>query len=287
MQIRDLLQQGLSVSEVARRVGCDRKSVRCAMRRDCAPLPRQRRGRVRRDGKLDPFKEYVQARMGKGVFNAAVLLDEIRGRGYSGGITVLRRYVQPYRPRFLAQPVVSFETEPGKQGQADFVDIPLRLPGGSRHLLRLFNYTLGYSRFADMLLMPDEGRGSWFRGLDHAFRATGGVPHEVLTDRARPLVIGKDENGQPVFAPQYLAFAQHYGFVPKVARKAQTKGKCERQGGYVQDNFLQRIRGSITAPVESDMPGRSDTGLRTSPRYACTARRTHARSTASARTRPH
>lgn len=250
MEIGDLLEQGLSISDVARRLGCDRKTVRRAMRRNYAPLPRRRRGGVKRDVKLDPFKEYVQARMDQGVFNATVLLDEIHGRGYAGGITVLRRYVQPFRPRFLAQPVVRFETEPGRQGQADFVDIPLLLPDGSRLLLRLFNYTLGYSRYADMLFMPDEGRVSWFRALDHAFRATGGVPYELLTDRASPLVIGKDENGQPIFAPEYLAFAQHYGFVPKVARKAQTKGKCERQGGYVQDNFLQRIRGTITAPVD-------------------------------------
>jgi transposase len=252
MEIRDLLEQGLSTSEIARRLGCDRKTVRRAIRRNCAPLSRRRRGGVKRDVKLDPFKDYLRARMDQGVFNSVVLIDEIRGRGYTGGITVLRRYVGPYRPRLFAQPVVRFETEPGRQGQADFVDIPLLLPDRNRRLLRLFNYTLGYSRFAAMLFMPDEGRISWFRGLDHAFRATGGVPHELLTDRASPLVIGKDENGEPIFAPEYLAFAEHYGFVPKVARKAQTKGKCERQGGYVQDNFLQRIRGTITAPVDPD-----------------------------------
>lgn len=254
MEIRDLLDQGLSLSEIARRVGRDRKTVRAAMRRDCTALPRRRRGGVRRDVKLEPFKDYLEERMAKGVFHCGVLMDELRARGYTGGMTVLRRYVHPKRPRRIAaRPVVRFETAPGRQGQADFVDIPALLPDGTRQVLRLFNYTLGFSRYADMHFMPDEGRTSWLRALDHAFRSTGGVPHEVLTDRASALVIGSDDNGRPVFAPEYLAFAQHYGFVPKVAREAQTKGKVERQGGYVQDNLLPRMDGVITAPID---PGR-------------------------------
>jgi len=251
IKIRDLAAQGLSISEIARQVGHDRKTVRAAIERGFEPPPRRRRGGTVRDAKLEPFKEYLRARMAEGVFNCAVLLDELRTRGYTGGMTVLRRYVRPFRPRrALAQPVVRFETEPGEQAQADFVDIPLVLPNGATKLLRLFNYTLGYSRYAEMRFMPDESRLSWFRALDHAFRATGGVPRMLLTDRASPLVQGADENGHPVFAPEYLAFAAHYGFIPKVARKAQTKGKVERQGGYVQENFLPRIRGLLTAPVD-------------------------------------
>lgn len=225
MEIRELVERGLSVSEVARQVRHDRKTVRSCIRRAFTALARKRRGGVRRDAKLESFKAYLDTRMGEGVFNCAVLMEELRGRGYAGGMTVLRRYVRSRRPRrVLARPVVRFETVPGKQAQADFVDIPLVLPDLSRQMLRLFNYTLGYSRTADMQFMPDESRVSWLRGLDHAFRTTGGVPNEVLTDRASALVIGADENGQPVFAPEYLAFAQHYGFVPKVAREAQTKG---------------------------------------------------------------
>ena len=258
MEIRDLMSQGLSVSEIARRVGRDRKTVRAAIRRDCTALPRQRRGGVKRDAKLEPFQDYLEGRLAKGVFNCSVLMDELRGRGYTGGMTVLRRYVHPRRPRRVAaRPIVRFETSPGRQAQADFVDIPALLPDGSRQILRLFNYTLGFSRFADMHFMPDEGRTSWLRALDHAFRATGGVPREVLTDRASPLVIGSDDHGRSVFAPEYLAFAHHYGFVPKVAREAQTKGKVERQGGYVQDNLLPRIDGLITAPIDLDQLNRS------------------------------
>lgn len=251
LEIRDLLDEGLSVSEIARRVGRDRKTVRAAIQRECTALPRRRRGGVKRDVKLEPFKDYLQSRMAKGVFHCGVLMDELRARGYTGRMTVLRRYVHSRRPsRVTARPVVRFETPPGRQGQADFVDIPALLPDGSRQLLRLFNYTLGFSRYAAMQFMPNEGRTSWLRALDHAFRATGGVPHEVLTDRASALVIGSDDNGRPLFAPEYQAFADHYGFVPKVAREAQTKGKVERQGGYVQDNLLPRLDGVITAPID-------------------------------------
>ncbi|MCL6648331.1 MAG: IS21 family transposase [Chloroflexi bacterium] len=243
--IRQLHEQGLSVSEIARRTGHDRKTVRSVLRRGGLPKPRMRRGGVPREKKLEPFKPYLRERMAQGVFNAVVLFDEIRARGYTGGMTVLRRFIRPFRPRSLGLPAtLRFETEPGEQAQADFVD--LRVLDGTTHqefILRIFEYVLGYSRVLYGEFMPSEDRLHFFRGLDHAFRATGGVPRVVLTDNASALVSRRDENGQPVFAPEYLAFARHYGFTPKACRpyRAQTKGKVERDGRYLQENFLPRI----------------------------------------------
>lgn len=201
MEIRDLMDKGLSVSEISRRVGHDRKTVRAAIRRGCKALARKRRGGVRRDVKLEPHKEYLQSRMRDGVYNAAVLLEELKARGYCGGITVLRRYVHPYRPRFMTRATVRFETDPGEQAQVDFVDIPFMLPGPTRIWLRLFNYELGYSRFAYMEFMESEQRTSWLRGLDHAYRATGGVPKVVLSENASALVIVVMNMDRPFLHP--------------------------------------------------------------------------------------
>ncbi|MBX5465021.1 MAG: IS21 family transposase [Clostridia bacterium] len=239
--IRQLHEQGLSVSEIARRTGHDRKTVRSVLRRGGLPKPRMRRGGVPREKKLEPFKPYLRERMAQGVFNAVVLFDEIRARGYTGGMTVLRRFIRPFRPRSLGLPAtLRFETEPGEQAQADFVD--LRVLDGTTHqefILRIFEYVLGYSRVLYGEFMPSEDRLHFFRGLDHAFRATGGVPRVVLTDNASALVSRRDENGQPVFAPEYLAFARHYGFTPKACRpyRAQTKPRVERQMPYVRESL--------------------------------------------------
>lgn len=63
--------------------------------------------------------------------------------------------------------------------------------------LRPLNDELGYSRFAYMELMVSKNPVPWPQGLAHAIRAPGGVPRVVLTDNARPLMMGRDENGEP------------------------------------------------------------------------------------------
>ena len=60
-----------------------------------------------------------------------MLLREIRLRGYDGGVTQLKEYLSAIRPQLPAEPIVRFETDPGKQLQIDFVDfrrglLPLR-----------------------------------------------------------------------------------------------------------------------------------------------------------------
>jgi gp16 family phage-associated protein len=69
--IRELRRQGLSVSEIARRHGYDRKTVGKVLQ-ELAP---QKHGNAERSrvSKLDPFKEYLQERVAQGCLNGAVL----------------------------------------------------------------------------------------------------------------------------------------------------------------------------------------------------------------------
>ena len=43
-----------------------------------------------------------------------VLLGELRARGYTGGITILREHLAGRRPVVSVEPVVRFETEPAR-----------------------------------------------------------------------------------------------------------------------------------------------------------------------------
>ncbi len=58
MNLKDLHNHGVSVSEIARRTGRDRKTVRKYLQSARPPRPRARK---RKPSKLDPFKEYVLA----------------------------------------------------------------------------------------------------------------------------------------------------------------------------------------------------------------------------------
>ena len=53
--------------------------------------------RAVRPSKLDGHKPYLEDRLKAGVWNAQVLLREIRQRGHQGGCTILKDWMQPQR----------------------------------------------------------------------------------------------------------------------------------------------------------------------------------------------
>jgi len=114
--IRELLRQGLSIREIARRTGHDRKTISKVRKDPGHPKPQER---LKRDSKLDPFKPYLRQRAEGSVLNAAKLLGEIRRQGYSGGIALVRQFIHPLRP---VVPLVTerSETSPGRQAQMDW-----------------------------------------------------------------------------------------------------------------------------------------------------------------------
>lgn len=77
--ILELQAQGLSIREIARRTGHDRKMVRKWLRQ--REIPRYG-PRPSVSGKLEPYKPYLQARIAVGVWNANWLLEELRAQGY-------------------------------------------------------------------------------------------------------------------------------------------------------------------------------------------------------------
>jgi transposase len=81
-----------------------------------------------------------------GVLNAERIFREIREQGYTGGITVLREFMRPYRPVVSAKATVRFETAPGEQAQIDLGAFPYTDPLGQRRKVWCFAMVLAYSR---------------------------------------------------------------------------------------------------------------------------------------------
>lgn len=96
-----------------------------------------------RPSKLEPFKSYLQERVEAARphwIPAIVLMRELREQGYPGGIRQLKVFLTQFKGREL-EPVIRFETPPGKQMQVDFTTIPR-----GRKSLKAFVATLGHSR---------------------------------------------------------------------------------------------------------------------------------------------
>ena len=121
MEIQVLARQGKGIREIARAVGCSRKFVRRVLRGQAKARYGPRPPRAR---KLDPFAEYVRERL-EGAkphpLAATVLLRELREQGYDGGYPQLKALVAEITPAPAPEPVVRFETEPGRQAQIDFI----------------------------------------------------------------------------------------------------------------------------------------------------------------------
>lgn len=244
VDIHVLHRQGNSIRAIAKALDLSRNTVRRYLR-DLEAVPVYP-DRAPRPTKLDPFKAYLSGRIEAAKphwIPASVLLDEIRARGYNGGLTRLRSYVAEFKPT-NNDPVVRFETPPGKQMQVDFTTI-------SRHRVKIkaFVATLGYSRATFVRFSEHERQEDWLTGITEAFEYFGGVAREVLFDNAKTIMIERDAfgEGQHRWNAQLLSLAKDYGFLARACRpyRARTKGKVERFNGYLKHSFITPLAATL------------------------------------------
>ncbi|MBL0891776.1 MAG: transposase [Gemmatimonadaceae bacterium] len=69
---------------------------------------------------LDPYRAWLAARAPEVGYNATVLFRELRERGFTGSVIIVRRAVVPLRATRASPATVRFETAPGEQAQVDF-----------------------------------------------------------------------------------------------------------------------------------------------------------------------
>jgi len=239
--IRDLDRKGVSISDIARITGHDRKTIRAALKGQVNPPPKKRKAKA---GKLQPFVPYIEKRIEEGVLNCNKLLAEILTQGYSGGKSLVKSFVQPYREARRQEATVRFETDPGEQAQVDWGHLGFIDDHGSRRRLYAFVMTLAWSRVMYVEFTVSADAAWWLRCHVHAFHYFGGIPREVLHDNLKTAVLDRDGDGTIHWNPRYLDFADYYGFTPKPCRpyRAQTKGKVESGVRYVRGNFWPGLK---------------------------------------------
>lgn len=129
---------------------------------------------------------------------------------------------------------------PGKQGQIDWGHCWTVL-GGNRFKTHLFVMTLGYSRRLFPKGTEDEKLPVFISCHQEAFDHFGGLPHEIMYDNSKTVVLSRDFEGRHIqWNPIFWDFSQYYGFRPLAHRpyRAQTKGKVESGIKYVK-RFLR------------------------------------------------
>ncbi len=226
------------IAEIARRLDLDRKTVRRCLRQT-AWQPYQRP--APEDTLLAEHTEYLRQRAPLVRYSARILYQELRQqRGYPGSYETINRFVQPLRAALVVaeRATVRFETPPGLQSQIDWGVARVAF----RHqpvILHVFVLTLGFSRRSVYEPCLNERLPDFLDAHERAFEYFGGHTHEHLYDRPRTVCAPSGE-GRVAWNPTFKAFADYWGFEPRVCRpyRAQTKGKVESGVKYWRRNFL-------------------------------------------------
>ncbi len=235
---RQHFDEGRSISAIARDMELDRKTVRRCVR-DETWRPYQRQAKV--DTLLAPHEGWLQQRAPEVRYSARILYQELKAqRGYPGSYETVKRFIAPLRELagIDALTQTRFETAPGQQSQVDWGQMRVPFRHGPRRL-HIFVLTLGYSRRGFYWAYPDERLNQFLEAHERAFAHFGGLTAEHLYDRPRTVCYA-NKAGRIIWNPTFKAFAEHWGFEPRVCRpyRAQTKGKVESGVKYVKRNFL-------------------------------------------------
>ncbi|TAK84439.1 MAG: IS21 family transposase [Betaproteobacteria bacterium] len=231
------LEEQISVSEIARRLDLDRKTVRRCLRqsewRAYERLPRA-------ETLLTEHAQFLAERAAQVNYSARILYQELRSRrGYRGSYETVKRFVAPLREAGRAEELcqMRFETGPGEQSQIDWGQLGTHFRA-QPVTLHIFVLTLGFSRRGFYYACADEQMSQFLEAHERAFEHFGGLTREHLYDRPRT-VCYPDAEGRRVWNPTFKSFAEYWGFEPRLCRayRAQTKGKVESGVKYVKRNF--------------------------------------------------
>jgi transposase len=193
----------------------------------------------RRAALLDPYKGFVAETLDEYPRLVATrLYDMIRGRGYTGSLRTLRRYVREVRPR-PRRAYLDIETLPGEVGEVDWGHVgELAVPGGHRPLW-VFVLQLSYSRavFAELVLSLDSS--SLRRSLLRAAAHFVGCPRAWLFDNAKTVVVERRGN-RVRYHERLVELASQLHVELRVCDPGapQQKGGVERSIRYLKGRFF-------------------------------------------------
>lgn len=255
LEIHSLHKQGFSCSEIARRLGIDRRTVQNYI--DHPEKINQPRKATPRGSLVDAYKEQIAAMLDEDPqYRATLLFERLKRSGYEGGYELVKRVVATHKAERARKAYIRFESEPAQQAQVDFGEFVVTLEDGSTQKFYLFAMILGYSRMLYAELLERCDMVSFLEAHVRAFAYFGGVPAEILYDRMKNVFVReKPEGGKKVFTGSLLSLAIHYGFTPRVAPAYApwVKGKIERPMDYLRESWWRGYRFSDRATANQDL----------------------------------
>lgn len=220
-------------SELARTFGKDRHTIKSMYD------GKERKLRKKRPSELDQYKdEIIEVLSRPGTKIKAAYWYFRNEKNLKCQYDNFKTFVKKYNLLEEARtgiPHPLFETDPGDQLQADWVEnIKLSTTNGEVIEFNLFSATLGYSRFHYFEYTEFKQEVDFKRCLVHFYKQIGGLTKELLTDNMAAIVNVKDN--KKTVHPSMVQFFKDIGVELRLCkvRSPQTKGKDEVSNKYAQ-----------------------------------------------------
>lgn len=228
-------QKGLTSYQIARELHHDERTVRrCLAAKQFMP-----RKSVRRPSVIDPFKDTVVRMIESYPYTAQQVLQRLREEGFSGGYTVVKKFIRKVRPK-KEKAYLTLAFAPGECAQVDWGSYGSIRVGETTRRLSFFVMVLCYSRQMYLEFTVSQTMEHFLGCHQNAFRAFGGIPKRIMVDNLKSAVLKRTPGEAPLFNPRYSEFAAYHGFSisPCGVAKGNEKGRVENAVGYVKKNFL-------------------------------------------------
>jgi transposase len=205
---------------------------------------RERR-QVGRPSKAEEYRDVVvRALTEDPSLRSIELLHRARLAGYAGGKTALYTLAQTLRTRVVT-PLVRFEGLPGEFSQHDFGEVLVTYQDGTETRVHFFASRLKYSRWVEVMLVPNERVETLVRTLVEHLTAFGGIPLVTVFDRPKTIAIRWGRDGVVTeWNPTFAGVALDLGIGVEVCwpYRPQEKGSVENLVGWVKNSFFKQRR---------------------------------------------
>jgi transposase len=235
-------RDGLSLSEIERRTGLTRKTIRKWLKAPERTEPKYRRQSA--DSKIAPYAERLlkmletDARRPKRERRTALKLHaELKALGFDGDYSRVTEFIRRWRTDGGAAVVKAFvplQFEPGEAHQFDWSEEHIVIGGIWRKVL-LAHLKLCYSRAFVVQAYPTQSHEMLFDAHTRAFAALGGIPRRGIYDNMKTAVDKVKKGKARIVNTRFAAMTAHYLFDPDFCNVASgwEKGVVEKN---VQDS---------------------------------------------------
>ena len=181
----------LNLAQIAQRLALHPQTVRFWLDE---PTFRPRRTPPR-PSKLDPYKPLIRQWLEHYPYSGTQIFQRLGDNGYTGGISIVREYVQKVRPK-TAPAFLTLHFEPGECAQVDWGHYGSVNVGNTRRQLSFFVLVLCYSRMMYVEFTVSQTLEHFLGCHLNAFEALGGVD-----EYRRVAVLGDADSRREICTP--------------------------------------------------------------------------------------